>query len=40
MIRVHELLPGFMSTCRERLLVAREVVEKAVRNDGKVIGEV
>jgi hypothetical protein len=40
MIRVHELLSGFVGTRRKRLLVAGEVVEEAVCNYRKVIGEV
>jgi hypothetical protein len=39
-IRVHELLAGLLRTDRQRLLVAGEVVEQAVRDDCEVVGQV
>jgi hypothetical protein len=38
--RLHELLSRFLRAVGERLLVAGEVVEQAVRDDGKVVGQV
>lgn len=40
MIRLHQLLSRLLRTRRQRLLVTREVVEQAIRNDGEVIWEV
>jgi hypothetical protein len=38
--RLHELLPSFLCAVGERLLVTGEVVEQAVRDDGKVVRQV
>jgi hypothetical protein len=38
--RLHELLACLLRAVGERLLVAGEVVEQAVRDDGKVVGQV